>query len=151
MQQIKQAKELLMLVSDFMVNHMLKICKGIYMECMECFNEDSYKKQVGILISKNQVLQILYLKHHVRYRSNATSHSWVPNSRVEHCYTWVNCNDLRVILCILACSIHCMYLVLEWSTRKLHKQSAYTRECPTQTCECPTHASDHTRYIYIKI
>ena len=75
MQQIKQAKELLMLVSDFMVNHMLKICKGIYMECMECFNEDSYKKQVGILISKNQVLQILYLKHHVWYHSNATSHS----------------------------------------------------------------------------
>ena len=28
------------------------------------------------------------------YRSNATSHTQVPNSRVEHCYMQVNCNNL---------------------------------------------------------
>ena len=57
-----------------------------------------------------------------------------------------------------------MYIVLEWSTRKLHMQSAYTceyptltreyptltREYPTLTREYPTRASDHTCYIYIK-
>ena len=32
--------ELLMLVSDFMVNCMLKILKGVSVECMEYFNED---------------------------------------------------------------------------------------------------------------
>ena len=101
---------------------------------------------------------MLQLPVHIWYRSNATSHSWVPNSRVEHCYTQVNCNDLWVILCILVCSILCVYLVLKWSTHKLHMRSAYireyptlTHECPTLTHECPTQASDHTRYIYIKI
>ena len=33
--------ELLILVSDFMVNHRLKILNGISMEFMECLNEDA--------------------------------------------------------------------------------------------------------------
>ena len=37
--------ELLMQVSDFMVNYMLKILKDISVECMECLNEDSKKKK----------------------------------------------------------------------------------------------------------
>ena len=32
--------ELLILVSDFMGNSMLKILKGTSMKCMECLNED---------------------------------------------------------------------------------------------------------------
>ena len=101
---------------------------------------------------------MLQLPVYIWYSSNATSHLWVPNSWDEHCYTHVNCNDLWVILCILAHSILCVYLIPEWSTRKLHMRSAYIRkyptltcECPTLTRECPTHASDHTLYIYIKI
>ena len=86
----------------------------------------------------------MHMYLHIRYCSNATSHSRVPNSRVEHCYTWVNCNDSRVILWLLACSILCVYLVLKWFTHKLHMRSVYTRECPK-------HTSDDTRYIYIKI
>ena len=72
--------------------------------------------------------KIMLLKSYIElwYRSNATSHSLVPNSRVEHCDTQVNCNDSWIILCILICSILCVYLVFKWSTRKLHKQSAYT-------------------------
>ena len=42
------------------------------------------------------------------YRSNAALHLQVPNSQFEHCYTWVNFDDSRVILCILACSILCV-------------------------------------------
>ena len=36
--------ELLMLVSDFMVNSRLKILNGICMEFMECLNKDAKKK-----------------------------------------------------------------------------------------------------------
>ena len=32
--------ELLMLVLDFKVDYRLKILKGIFVECMECLNED---------------------------------------------------------------------------------------------------------------
>ena len=38
-----------MLVSDFMVNSMLKILKGISVECMECLNEDAKRKKGQIL------------------------------------------------------------------------------------------------------
>ena len=38
-----------MLVSDFMVNSMLKIFKGISVECMECLNQDAKKKKGQIL------------------------------------------------------------------------------------------------------
>ena len=34
-----------MLVSHFMVNSMLKILKGITVECMECLNEDAQKEE----------------------------------------------------------------------------------------------------------
>ena len=71
----------------------------------------------------------------------------MPNSWVEHCYMRVNCNDLRIILCILVFSILSMHLVLEWSTCKLHTWSAYTCKYPTLTHKCPTHTSDHTCYI----
>ena len=37
--------ELLILVSDFMVNSILKILKGISVECMEILNKDMKKKQ----------------------------------------------------------------------------------------------------------
>ena len=84
----------------------------------------------------------------IQYCSNATSHSQVPNSRVEHCYMQVNCNDSRVILCILMCSILCVYLVFELSTCKLHTWSAYTCEYPRLTRECPTHAvTTHAIFI----
>ena len=36
--------ELLILVSDFMGNSMLKILKGTSMKCMECLDEDKKKK-----------------------------------------------------------------------------------------------------------
>ena len=36
--------ELLILVSDFMVNYTLKILKGISMKYMECLNEDAKEK-----------------------------------------------------------------------------------------------------------
>ena len=36
--------ELLMLISDFMVNSKLKILKGISVEFIECLNEDRGKK-----------------------------------------------------------------------------------------------------------
>ena len=45
--------DLLILVSDFMVNSMLKILKGIFVECMECLNQDAKKK-------KKEKGQILY-------------------------------------------------------------------------------------------
>ena len=37
--------ELLMLVSDFMVNYKLKLLKGISVECMECLNENAQKEE----------------------------------------------------------------------------------------------------------
>ena len=36
----------------------------------------------------------LYSQNYLWYRSNATSHLRVPNSRVENCYMWVNCNKM---------------------------------------------------------
>ena len=38
-----------MLVSDFMMNSMLKILKNVSVECMECLNEDAKKKKGQIL------------------------------------------------------------------------------------------------------
>ena len=64
-------------------------------------------------IARNRTLQS-QLK--IRYHSNATSHLQVANSWVEQCYTWVNCNDSWVTLCLLTCwnlcvlSIHMVYL-----------------------------------------
>ena len=42
-----------MLVSNFMVNSMLKILKGISVECMECLNVDMKNKK-----KKGQILYI---------------------------------------------------------------------------------------------
>ena len=53
-----------------------------------------------------------------------TSHSWVPNSQVEHCYTRMNCNDSHVILCILTRSNLCVYLA---STRVVYSQVAHAK------------------------
>ena len=47
--------ELLIIVSDFMVNSMLKILKDISMECMECLNGDAKKKRK----KKGQILYIV--------------------------------------------------------------------------------------------
>ena len=58
------------------------------------------------------------------------------------CYTWVNCNDSRVTLCILMGSSLCVCLVLTWFTCKSHMQSAYT-------CKGPTHTSDHTHECHV--
>ena len=108
------------------------------------FHRNLYSLLLDIFISECILLPLILLGLYIWYHSNATS--WV-----KHCYTWVNYNDSWVILCILACSILRVYLVLKWSTCKLHMRSAYTREYHILTCKCPTHTSDHTCYIYIKI
>ena len=56
------------------------------------------KTAVGAITDSTGKYVQYILSCKLRYRSNATSQL---NSRVEHCYIWMNCNDSQVTLKVL--------------------------------------------------
>ena len=85
-----------------------------------------YSLLLLIFVSEFILLPLTLFALYVWYHSNATS-------QVEHCYTWVNCNDSWVILCILACSIlflsvlsTCVVYSQVAHVKCLHKRVPYT-------------------------